>query len=210
MWTTEANSNISSASLCPEIIEQEDNQVLQEQYKDRQNYAYNQNKTKRSKLWPTSWLKLSKVSMAFLGKSFAQTEDEIGKYSCLVIQDGDATLNDKNLTTGYEVPESDFINQVITYDWSGCGGVTDTEVNAILIETDESRMTSGLVKFYIDDVECTDTNSVGVDAVGGLFNCGLTGSSFTAKCTIACSPYMSIREIVLWKDKAMTLDGTIY
>ena len=83
-------------------------------------------------------------------------------------------------------------------------------MNAILFETNEERMASGEVKFYIDGIECPDTNGVGVGAVGGLFNCGLSGSTFEARCTTACSPFMSVVEIKLWKDKAMTLDGTQY
>ena len=104
--------------------------------------------------------------------------------------------------------DSDFANQVIKYDWSSCGGAT--EINAILMETDETQMTSGTVKFYIDGVECPNTNGVGVGAVGGLFNCGLTGSTFEARCTTPCSPYFSVVELFLWKDKAMTLDGEPY
>ena len=78
------------------------------------------------------------------------------------------------------------------------------------METDELRMTSGEVKFYIDGVECPDTNGVGLGAIGGVFNCGLTGSSFEARCTTVCSPYLSVVQIFLWKDKAMTLDGSPY
>ena len=50
----------------------------------------------------------------------------------------------------------------------------------MLIETDESVMTRGLISFWVYDAsgssnECTETNGVGTDGVGGLFNCGLTG-----------------------------------
>ena len=83
-------------------------------------------------------------------------------------------------------------------------------VNAILIETDETQMTSGEIKLYIDGVECPDTNGVGIGAVGGVFNCGLIGSTFEAICTTTCSPSMSIVEIFLWKEAAMTLYGTPY
>ena len=87
--------------------------------------------------------------------------------------------------------------QKIKYDWTNCGG--PTLINAILLETDETQMTSGTVKFYIDGVECPDTGSVGVNAIGGIFNCGLTGSTFEAVCTTPCEPYMSIVEVFLWK-----------
>ena len=83
-------------------------------------------------------------------------------------------------------------------------------VNAILMETDEDQMTSGTVKFYIDGVECPDTGGVGVNGVGGVFNCGLEGSTFEAVCTTACSPFMSIVELYVWKEKAMTLFGSPY
>ena len=76
------------------------------------------------------------------------------------------------------------------------------------METNENNMTNGEIKFYIDDVECPDTNGVGVGAIGGVFNCGLTGSAFKAVCTTTCSPFMNIVEIKLWKDTVMTLDDT--
>ena len=85
---------------------------------------------------------------------------------------------------------------------------SDTEINAILIETDESAMASGTMKFYVDQVECPETNGVGVDAKGGVFNCGLTGTTFEVKCTDACTPSMKIVEISLWTDKVMTINGT--
>ena len=71
-------------------------------------------------------------------------------------------------------------------------------------------MTSGEIKFYIDDVECPNTDGIGVNAVGGLFNCGLNGSTFEARCTTVCEPKMSIVEIKLWKNPAVTLDGSVY
>ena len=71
-------------------------------------------------------------------------------------------------------------------------------------------MSSGEIKFYVDDIECPNTSGVGTNALGGVFNCGLTGSTFEARCTTACSPYMSIVELFLWKDKAVTLSGAPY
>ena len=68
-------------------------------------------------------------------------------------------------------------------------------------------MTSGTIEFFIDGVECPDTNGVGVDAIGGVFNCGLTGTKFKAICTTACYPKMSIVEIFLFKGTAMNLFG---
>ena len=111
--------------------------------------------------------------------------------------------------TKFEVADNDADTvQQIHYDWSACGG--DVQVNAILMETDESRMTSGEIKFYIGGVECPDTNGVGVNAIGGVFNCRLTGSTFGARCTTPCSPFLSVVELFLWKEEAMTLSGTPY
>ena len=66
------------------------------------------------------------------------------------------------------------------------------------------------MKFYIDSVECPETNGVGIDAVGGLFNCGLTGSNFKAICETPCSPYLSVVELKVWKLHALSLSGTAY
>ena len=66
-------------------------------------------------------------------------------------------------------------------------------------------MTAGTIKFYVDDVECPDTSGVGVNAVGGLFNCGLTGFRFKAICTTTCTPNFAIRELKLWQAKVMNV-----
>ena len=69
------------------------------------------------------------------------------------------------------------------------------------METYESLMSSGTVEFTVDGVTCPDTNGVGVDAIGGIFNCGLTGTTFKVECTTECSDFLHIVELVLWKDK---------
>ena len=79
-----------------------------------------------------------------------------------------------------------------------------------MFHTREDLMTSGTIKFYVDDVECPDTSGVGVNAIGGVFNCGLTGTSFKVKCTTACDPNFAVQEIKLWNDKAVSLKGTPY
>ena len=66
------------------------------------------------------------------------------------------------------------------------------------METVKSAMSSGTVTFTVDGEECPDTNGVGVDAVGGIFNCGLTGTTFKVECTTQCNDYMWIVELVLW------------
>ena len=71
-------------------------------------------------------------------------------------------------------------------------------------------MLSGTLGFTVDGVTCPDTNGVGVNAIGGIFNCGLTGTTFKVECTTECSPYMWIMELMLWQDKVQTIDGTPY
>ena len=68
-------------------------------------------------------------------------------------------------------------------------------------------MTSGTVTFTVDGVECPDTNGVGVDAIGGIFNCGITGTTFRVECTTKCAPMFRIVELMLWSDKVQTIDG---
>ena len=81
----------------------------------------------------------------------AQTFDEIGEYSmsCLVIEFGSnspgtnvnspSLVNDKGYNTVFR--ETAHADQYIKYDWSNCEG--PTEINAIMVETDENKMSSG-------------------------------------------------------------------
>ena len=78
------------------------------------------------------------------------------------------------------------------------------------METKDEWMSSGTVTFTVDGVACPDTNGVGVDAIGGIFNCGLTGTTFRVECTTECAPYFVINELMLWSDKVQTIDGTPY
>ena len=66
-------------------------------------------------------------------------------------------------------------------------------------------MTSGTIKFYVDGVECPDTSGVGVNAIGGVFNCGLTGLEFKVRCTDTCMPSFSVRELKIWKAKVLNV-----
>ena len=70
-------------------------------------------------------------------------------------------------------------------------------------------MTSGRMRFYVDDQECPSDN-VGVNAVGGVFNCGLSGRVFKIMCTETCSPYLAVNEIRLWKSSILSTKGTPY
>ena len=85
-------------------------------------------------------------------------------------------------------------------------------MKGVLFHTNENEMTSGTVKFYVDGVECPDTGGVGVNAIGGVFNCNLEGNLFKAICTDVCSPNMAVQEVKLWLLTALTVadDGTAY
>ena len=70
-------------------------------------------------------------------------------------------------------------------------------------------MTSGTVNFKVDGSPCVDTNGVGVNGAGGVFNCGLTGSTFELYCDPACNE-LSIVELKIWQTKVLTLTGSSY
>ena len=71
-------------------------------------------------------------------------------------------------------------------------------------------MSAGTVKFYVDDVECPDTHGVGVNAIGGVFNCNLWGTKFVARCTEVCTPAMNVIEMQIYVYSALTAEGTAY
>ena len=71
-------------------------------------------------------------------------------------------------------------------------------------------MSSGTVQFYVDGVECPDTLGVGVDAVGGTFNCNLWGTNFEARCTDVCEPAMDVIEMQIYIYTILTAEGTSY
>ena len=83
-------------------------------------------------------------------------------------------------------------------------------VGAVWLTTDEALMTSGTIKFYVDDVECPNTNGVGVNALGGVFNCNLNGLELKIVCTTTCSPNFAINELKIWKIDAVSVGGTPY
>ena len=71
-------------------------------------------------------------------------------------------------------------------------------------------MSSGTVKFYVDGYECPDTLGVGVNAVGGVFNCDRWGSVFEARCTDVCQPAMDVIEMQIYVYSILTAEGTPY
>ena len=77
-------------------------------------------------------------------------------------------------------------------------------VKGVLFHTNEEEMNEGTVKFYVDNIECPDTNGVGVNALGGVFNCNIYGMSFEARCTKTCKPALSVIEIKIWERAALT------
>lgn len=158
------------------------------------------------------------------GRVAANHQEEVGEFSNVVITVGDTELEsdgtvgqvdgaglrliDQDIQTGYSVPESLPDNQWVTFDWTHYS--ESTLINGVLFYTDETLMTGGTIKFYVDDVECPDTSGVGVNGVGGAFNCGLAGRVFTARCTETCTPNFSVTEVKLWKPKIVSLGGTVY
>ena len=71
-------------------------------------------------------------------------------------------------------------------------------------------MTTGTVKFKVnDDLPYLDTNGVGVNGAGGVFNCGQTGFKFELYCDPACDE-LSIVELKIWQSKVLTLTGSSY
>ena len=56
------------------------------------------------------------------------------------------------------------------------------------MHVDQTTMLSGLIKFTVDGIPCPDTNGVGDNTggttgpLGGVFNCGLTGTKFKLYC----------------------------
>ena len=77
----------------------------------------------------------------------------------------------------------------------------------------ESETVAGLIEFFILDssgayTQCPDTSGVGVDAVGGVFNCGLAGVGFKAECTTTCSSNVAIIELFLWKHQVLSIPDT--
>jgi len=100
--------------------------------------------------------------------------------------DGFSTSNvrDDIVTTGITISDTVPSQQWVNVNF----GNYYTRVNAVLFFTDEALMTSGTIEFYVDGVRCPDTSGVGVNGVGGVFNCGLSGYNFKAICTTPCSP----------------------
>ena len=97
--------------------------------------------------------------------ALADHQPEMTEFSDTVYYTGNgqsgSSFHDYNLKTSFEVPDSTPEQQWIEVDWSEYN--TDHPVNGVLFYTDPTRMTSGLVKFYVDGVLCTDTSGVGVN-----------------------------------------------
>ena len=96
------------------------------------------------------------------------------------------------LTTTYSISSANPEEQFYFAEWADEG---DVLVRGVLFQSNEKLMTAGTIKFYVDNVPCPDTNGVGVNAIGGVFNCDLVGSSFVAFCEDTCTPNLSIVEV---------------
>ena len=87
-------------------------------------------------------------------------------------------------------------------------------MKGVLIETHMTEFTSGTMEFSVYDgtswIICPNTNGVGTNAQGGVFNCGLTGTKFRVKCTTLCQPNLSIVEVFIWTDDVVSIGGTQY
>ena len=68
-------------------------------------------------------------------------------------------------------------------------------------------MDSGTIKFYVNDQLCPDASGVGVNAIGGVFNCGLKGTKFKAICETQCDR-LAVRELRLYKGKILNVLGS--
>ena len=115
---------------------------------------------------------------------------------------GDARLShDNDLLTGFEMSDSIKANQwlKVTFD------APTIWLNGVWLYTDEKAMTSGTIKFYVDGVLCPDTAGVGVNAIGGVFNCGLKGREFKVICEDLCTPHFAIRELKIWKANVLNV-----
>ena len=108
--------------------------------------------------------------------------DEISEYgSCMTISPVQTDiLTDKKLDTVYTVAKTTAVQSII-FDWTACT-TTDDLIEGVWIHTDESQMSSGTMNFYVGGQKCLDTNGVGVAAIGGVFNCGLSGRTLEARC----------------------------
>jgi len=99
-------------------------------------------------------------------------------------------LSDRNDLTGILIPASLPEEQYITLDLTSYD--EDLDFKGVWLHTDEANMSAGTVSFSVDGVPCPDTNGIGVDAIGGAFNCNLKGRSLEISCTETCSPYLAV------------------
>ena len=77
-------------------------------------------------------------------------------------------FNDYNLYTGVTMTEE--MGQIITIDWSRYDDPY-VFIQGVFIQVKEQDGMSGQIIFELDGEECADTNGVGDDGKGGLFNC---------------------------------------
>ena len=167
-------------------------------------------RTKHSKLYSTGPLLslCSSLLISYVCRSYdiiadldAFIDNASGEYT---------SLSDRSLLTGIDIPATDdyAYDQYIWITWPGN---TELVVNGVYLATDEARMTSGTIWFENVDYElCPDTSGVGVDAVGGVFNCGLTTTDFYLYCDPACEPALAVLEVRIWTDFVVSHLGTPY
>ena len=117
-------------------------------------------------------------------------------------------MKDYDIATVMTIPDTLPEEQYIIYDLARYS--TDYWVRGVMFHTYEAEMTSGTIEFFVDGEPCPDTGGVGVNAIGGVFNCGLYGRHFEVRCTDVCSPNFAVSELKVFIYDALTVDGTSY
>ena len=119
----------------------------------------------------------------------ADPEDITATYKdCMTVTPStdQALLTNKNITSVMTIDMS--ANASLKLDWSGCAGATtDQLVQGVFIHTNGEVHAGCMIEFYVDSIKCATTNSAGVDAQGGVFNCGKSGKSFEARFGDSCT-----------------------
>ena len=127
--------------------------------------------------------------------------DEItSQGACIVVTPDDGgKLTDKKLDLSGMMTTS---STSIRLDWAGCTATAEQAlVMGVFIFTDESQTNTGTLRFYVGndkgEQECPgDKYGVGVNAKGGVFNCGLAGTWFEVRCDPAAEACPSILAIL--------------
>ena len=161
--------------------------------------------------------RLLAISLMLLAAIATIPDDITSQGACLVVTPDDGgKLTDKKLHAGGLLTISPFA--AIRVDFKGCTATNEEAlIQGVFMFTDEAQMTTfgAQLKFFVGndsgEQECPDTNGVGVDAVGGVFNCGLSGTWLEVRCVSAtCPATLAVAQLRFWKLKVVSLGGTPY